>query len=61
MLFNELNRMFDNVYLAQIECKRIVLANKVNNFNDTLHDRVAEELSLVKRLEELRNPKNDII
>ena len=26
MLFNELNRMFDNVYLAQIECKRIVLS-----------------------------------
>ena len=61
MLFNELNRMFDNVYLAQIECKRIVLENKVNHFNDTLHDRVKEEISLVNRLEELRNPKNDTI
>ena len=61
MLFNELNRMFDNVYLAQIECKRIVLENKVNHFNDTLHDRVKEEINLVNRLEELRNPKNDMI
>ena len=25
MLFNELNDMFDNIYLAQIECKKIIL------------------------------------
>lgn len=29
MLFNELNKMFDNIYLAQIECKRIILENKM--------------------------------
>ena len=58
MLFTELNTMFDNVYLAQIECKRIVFENKVNHHKATFKDRVAEEASLIKRLEELRNPKN---
>ena len=61
MLFNELNRMFDNIYLAQIECRKIVRENEIKNFTATLPDRVAEEISLEKRLNELRNPKKSII
>ena len=61
MLFNELNDMFDNIYLAQIECKKIIFENKVKHHNDTFDSRVAEEVSLEKRLNELRNPKNEMI
>jgi hypothetical protein len=50
--------MFDNIYLAQIECKNLVLRNEINNFKDTLTDKVTEEMELEKRLKELRG--NDL-
>jgi hypothetical protein len=58
LLFSELNKMFDNIYLAQIECKNLVLRNEINNFKDTLTDKVTEEMELEKRLKELRG--NDL-
>ena len=61
VLYSELNQMFDDLYLAQMECKRIVQENEIKNFSATLSEKVKEEMDLEKRLDELRNPKKSII
>jgi hypothetical protein len=60
LLFSELNDMFDNIYLAQIECKNLVVSNKINNFKENLTDRVTEEMALEKRLKELRGTDSPV-